>query len=221
ITGIYETNLSEYFDGKMIISDLRMVQRLNDWGDSIAGGLEVYVKDVSQTDVIGQNIHDAIDYDLQVTSTAFKYQQVFQWLGLINRQVNILLVIILTVICINMISIVLILVMERTQMIGMLKAMGATNKLIRNIFISNGIDLVVRGLFWGNILGLSLCYIQYQFRLIPLNAHDYYIAYVPIAWHWDVILWLNLLMFIVVSLVLLLPTAVIARINPIKAIKFD
>jgi lipoprotein-releasing system permease protein len=221
LTGIYETNLSEYFDGKMIISDLRMVQRLNDWGDSIAGGLEVYVRDVSQTDVIGQNIHDAIDYDLQVTSTAFKYQQVFQWLGLINRQVNILLVIILTVICINMISIVLILVMERTQMIGILKAMGATNKLIRNIFISNGINLVMRGLFWGNILGLSLCYIQYQFRLIPLNAHDYYIAYVPIAWHWDVILLLNLLMFTVVSFVLLLPTAVIARINPIKAIKFD
>jgi lipoprotein-releasing system permease protein len=111
--------------------------------------------------------------------------------------------------------------MERTQMIGMLKAMGATNKLIRNIFVSNGVNLVVRGLFWGNVLALGLCYIQYQFRIIPLNAHDYYIAYVPIAWHWDVILLLNLLMFIVVSVVLLLPTAVIARINPIKAIKFD
>ena len=221
ITGIYETNLSEYFDGKMVISDLRMVQRLNDWRDSIAGGLEVFVKDVNATEAVGQNIHDAIDYDLQVTTTAYKYQQVFQWLELISRQVNILLVIILTVICINMISIVLILVMERTQMIGMLKAMGASNGLVRNIFISNGVNLIVRGLIWGNVLGLGLCYLQYTFRLIPLNAHDYYIAYVPISWHWDVVLLLNLLMFVVVSVVLLLPTAVIARIHPIKAIKFD
>lgn len=221
VTGIYETNLSEYFDGKMIISDIRMVQRLNEWADSIAGGLEVFVNDIDKTEAIGDEIHNTIDYDLQVTSTAYKYQQVFEWLALINRQVNILLGIIITVICINMISIVLILVMERTQMIGMLKAMGATNKLVRSIFVNNGINLITRGLFWGNVLGLGFCYLQYQFRIIPLNAHDYYISYVPISWHWDVVILLNVLMFAVVSAVLLLPTMIISRINPIKAIKFD
>lgn len=221
VTGIYETNLSEYFDGKMIISDIRMVQKLNEWADSIAGGLEVFVKDLSKVEAIGEDIHNTIDYDLQVTSTAYKYQQVFQWLELINRQVNILLVIILTVICVNMISIVLILVMERTQMIGMLKAMGGTNKLIRSVFISSGMNLIARGLFWGNVVGLGFCYLQYQFRIIPLNAHDYYISYVPISWHWDVVILLNVLMFAVVSSVLVLPTMIISSINPIKAIKFD
>lgn len=221
VTGIYETNLSEYFDGKVIISDIRMVQRLNGWADSIAGGLEIFVKDLDAVDVVGEEIHSSIDYDLQVTSTAYKYQQVFQWLDLINRQVNILLVIILTVICINMISIVLILVMERTQMIGILKAMGASNGLVRGVFINNGINLITRGLVWGNVLGLLLCYLQYQFKLIPLNAHDYYISYVPVSWHWDVIIFLNVLMFVVVTAILLLPTIIISRINPIKSIKFD
>ncbi len=221
ITGIYETNLSEYFDGKMIISDIRMVQKLNEWADSIAGGLEVFVTDINRIDEVGYAIGDKIDYDLNITSTEEKYINVFQWLDLLGRQVNILLGIILTVICVNMISIVLILVMERTQMIGMLKAMGGTNGLIRRVFVNNGINLIMRGLLLGNFLGLGLCYLQYKFRIIPLNAQDYYMSYVPISWHWDIVLLLNVLMFLVVTTVLLIPTMAIARISPIKAIKFD
>jgi lipoprotein-releasing system permease protein len=221
VTGIYETNLSEYFDGKMIISDIRLVQRLNDWADSIAGGLEIFVSNPEAIEAIANNVHSEIDYDMQVTSTAYKYQSIFQWLGLLSRQVNILLVIILTVICINMISIILILVMERTQMIGMLKAMGGTDGLVRKVFISNGINLIARGLLWGNAIGLGFCALQYWFKIIPLNAQDYYISYVPISWHWNVVLGLNLLMFVVISVVLLVPTMVIARISPVKAIKFD
>jgi lipoprotein-releasing system permease protein len=221
ITGIYETNLSEYFDAKMIISDIRMVQRLNEWNDSLAGGLEIFVKDLNTIDEVGTAVHSAIDYDLQVTSTAYKYQQVFEWLDLIKKQVHILLAIILIVICVNMISIVLILVMERTQMIGILKAMGAGSMTIRKIFIATGINLIVRGLLWGNAVGLGFCYLQYAFKLIPLNAKNYYISYVPISWHLDVVLWLNVLIFSVVSIVLLVPTTIIARIHPIKAIKFD
>lgn len=120
-----------------------------------------------------------------------------------------------------MISIVLILVMERTPMIGLLKALGSSNRLIQKIFITSGIRLVVLGLIVGNLLGLGLCYLQYYFKLIPLNPHDYYMSYVPISWHWEMVLWLNVLVFSVVSIVLLLPTMLIARISPIKAIKFD
>lgn len=221
VTGIYETNLSEYFDGKMIIGDIRLVQRLNDWADSIAGGLEIFVSNTEAIEAIANNVHSQIDYDMQVTSTAYKYQSIFQWLGLLSRQVNILLVIILTVICINMISIILILVMERTQMIGMLKAMGGTNALVRKVFISNGVNLLARGLLWGNSIGLGLCALQDWLKIIPLTAKDYYVSYVPISWHWDVVLGLNVLMFVVVSIVLLVPTMVIARISPVKAIKFD
>jgi lipoprotein-releasing system permease protein len=120
-----------------------------------------------------------------------------------------------------MISIILILVMERTQMIGMLKALGAGNRLIRTIFMHNGLLLLVKGLLLGNVVGLGLCWIQDQFKIVKLNPEDYYISYVPISWHWEMIGLLNVLTFLVVTIVLFLPTAIISRINPIKAIRFD
>jgi len=221
VTGIYETNLSEYFDSKVIISDIRMIQRLNDWSDSLAGGLEVFVKDPERIDQAGFAIGETMDFDLNIERISDKFSQVFEWLHLLARQVNILLGIILIVVCVNMISIVLILVMERTQMIGMLKALGADNAFIRSIFIFNGIQLIFKGLLLGNLIGLGLSLIQDQFRIVRLNPHDYYMSFVPIAWHWDVIAMLNLLTLIVVTIVLLLPTMVIARINPIKTIRFD
>lgn len=221
VVGIYETNLSDYFDSKIIIGDNRLIGRLNDWADSVAGGLEVFVKDVNKVDAAFDAIGESMDYDLYVEKVSDKYVEVFEWLNLISRQVNILLGVILTVVCVNMISVVLILVMERTQMIGLLKAIGATDRLIRSVFIYNGIRLIGRGLFFGNLLGLGLCYLQYQFRWVKLNPHDYYMSFVPIGWDLSIIIVLNLLVFLVVTLVLLVPTAIVSRINPIKAIRFD
>lgn len=221
VAGIYETNLSEYFDGKIVIGDIGLIARLNDWANSVAGGLEVFVKDVNQIDEAGQAMAETIDYDLNIEPVSSKYIQVFEWLHLLSRQVNILLMIILVVVCVNMISIIMILVMERTQMIGMLKALGANNKLIRTIFVYNGINLIAKGLLFGNALGLALCYIQYKFKLIKLNPEDYYMSFVPISWHWEIVIVLNLITFLVVTVVLLLPTAIISRIAPIKAIRFD
>jgi lipoprotein-releasing system permease protein len=120
-----------------------------------------------------------------------------------------------------MISIVLILVMERTQMIGLLKALGAGDQTIRAVFIYNGVALIAKGLFFGNLLGLGICFLQDQFKIIKLNPHDYYMSFVPISWHWEIVIILNLLTFLVVTVVLLIPTMVISRINPIKAIRFD
>ncbi|HEX5170008.1 MAG TPA: FtsX-like permease family protein [Cyclobacteriaceae bacterium] len=221
VSGIYETNLSEYFDGHIIIGDIRLIQRLEGWADSICGGLEVFATDIYHIDDAGRGIGERIDYDLNIERVSDRYMQVFEWLELVSRQVNILLVIILLVVCINMISIVLILVMERTQMIGMLKALGATDSFIQRIFIHRGVSLILKGLAFGNILGLGLCYLQYKFEIIKLNAADYYMSVVPISWHWEIVIWLNLLTFIVVTLILLLPTMIISRINPIKAIRFD
>ncbi|HTJ50463.1 MAG TPA: ABC transporter permease [Cyclobacteriaceae bacterium] len=221
VVGIYETNMSEYFDGKVIITDLRLIQKLNDWNDSIAGGLEVFVKDPSRIDDAGYQLGEPMDYDLDIERVSDRYYNLFDWLRLLSRQVNILLVIILIVVCVNMISIVLILVMERTQMIGMLKAMGGKNRLIRSVFIYQGINLITKGLLYGNVLALSLCFLQDRFKFIKLNPHDYYMNAVPISWHWEIVLLLNLLMFVVVTVVLLIPTMVISRINPIRAIRFD
>jgi lipoprotein-releasing system permease protein len=261
ITGIYETNLSEYFDTKVIICDIRMIQQLNDWSDSIAGGLEVFLNfdksipmntepevvsfEEFDEDIYGEpkkgffgkffefdnaairinqskeDIALRMDFDLNVERVSDRYIHVFDWLKLLSRQVRILLIIILTVISLNMISIILILVMERTQMIGLLKALGAGNHLIRSVFIFNGISLILKGLVLGNILGLGLCYLQDKFQIIKLNPHDYYMSFVPVSWNWEIVIFLNLLTFVVVTLVLLVPTMIISGVNPIRAMRFD
>ena len=221
VTGIYETNLSEYFDSRVILTDIRLIQRLNDWPDSVAGGLEVFVNDPANVDNAGIAIGEMMDFDLNIERVSDRFIQVFEWLELLSRQVNILLGIILTVVCVNMISIVLILVMERTQMIGMLKALGASNGFIRSVFIYNGVNLILKGLLLGNILGLGLCFIQYKFKIIGLNPRDYYMSFVPISWHWEIVLLLNVITLGLVTLILMLPTMAISRITPIKAIRFD
>ena len=227
VTGIYETNLSEYFDGKIVIGDIRLIQRLNDWADSVAGGIEVFLRDGVPVDEAQTRLEALLEQDMKknfdkdAETIGEKYFQVFEWLNLLDRQVGILLVIILFVICVNMISIILILVMERTQMIGMLKALGASNRLIRSIFIYNGISLIFKGLILGNLLGIGFCFLQDTFKIIKLNPEDYYMQFVPVSWHWDVVLMLNLLTFLVVTIVLLVPTAIVSRVTPIKAIRFD
>lgn len=230
VVGIYETNLSEYFDSRVIMGDIRLIQRLNDWAEGYAGGLEIFVRNSGDPNKI-EEAHRALEelmdqnldvhFDKNVESISDKFINVFEWLNLLSRQVNILLVIILIVVCVNMISIVLILVMERTQMVGMLKALGGTNRLIRSIFVYQGINLIIKGLLLGNFIGLGLCYIQDRFKVIGLNPHDYYMSFVPISWHWDIVLFLNVLVLLIVTVVLLLPTMVISKINPIRAIRFD
>ena len=270
IVGIYETNLSEYFDGKVVIGDPKLVQQLNDWAANQAGGLEVLIDfnefnsiDLWRADVAAyrnaiqeriidnpevqdkflstlsaiwnyrfdfqqaaldqtqQVIGESMDYDLNIETVRDKYVQIFEWLDLVRRQVRILLAIILIVVSVNMISVILILVMERIPMVGLLKAVGAQNKLIRSVFIFNGMNLISKGMLYGNLIGLGLCFLQYQFHLIKLNAHDYYMSYVPIEWNWVTVIVLNIIVFAVVSLVLLLPTRFITRIQPVKAIRFD
>lgn len=270
VVGIYETNLSDYFDSKVILGDIGLVQRLNDWAPHEAGGLEIQVNlnhfntlslwredftayseytheeifsnpeinnpqltywgalydyqfnfDRAALESAARQIGDSMDYDLYLETVRDKYIQVFEWLDLIKRQVKILLAIILVVVCVNMISVILILVMERTPMVGILKAMGAKNQLVRNVFLQSGINLIVRGLVWGNAIGLGLCFLQYKFKFITLNPHDYYMEYVPVQWGWDTVLILNAIVFGTVLTVLLLPTLYISRINPIQAIRFD
>jgi lipoprotein-releasing system permease protein len=221
VVGIYETNLSEYYDNKFVLGDIRLIQGLNNWPDSLAGGLEVFIRDEERVDDVAEQVLGLINYDMSVMVVRDKYIQVFEWLQLISRQVNIFLGIILLVVCVNMVSIILILIMERTQMIGLLKAFGSSSRLIRRIFTYHGVNLIIRGLALGNFLGLGLCLIQYYFRVIPLNPRDYYMSFVPIGWDWPVVIFLNLLTLIVVSLIIMIPTLAITRVDPIKSIRFD
>ncbi len=220
IRGIYNTGIEE-FDEQVIIGDLGLVQRINQWPDTLVGGVEVYLKDYEMMPMAENRLQNELDYDLFVEKISDKYVQMFEWLDLINNNVVIFLGLILFVACFNIVSILLILIMERTQMIGILKAVGAKNRQIRKIFTYNGMLLIFRGMLIGNLIGLGFGVLQYFFRIIPLDPENYYMDFVPIYWDFVAILGLNLLTFVVVALVLNIPTAIILRINPIKAIRFD
>lgn len=220
VIGIYETGLED-FDDKIIIGDIGLIRRLNNWPDSLAGGLEVYIKNINNLDQAYDKLYNIASYDLFVQKVNDKYIQIFDWLHLIDNNVSIFLVLILFVASFNMISIVLILIMERTQMIGLLKAVGAENSLIRKIFRYQGMSLIIRGLILGNIVGLGFSFLQYQFKIIKLDQKSYYMSFVPIEWDWLVVILLNLLIFTVVSLAMMLPASAISRMKPIKAIRFD
>lgn len=220
IVGIYDTGLED-FDEKVILGDIALIQRLNNWPDSLVGGYEVFVKDYNNISRATEILQEETPYDQYVEKTSDKYLQIFDWLSLLHRNVIIFLSLILFVACFNMVSILLILIMERTQMIGLLKALGATQKQIRDIFVYKGIMMMGKGLLIGNIIGLGFGFLQDKLKLITLDPENYYMEFVPIAWDWPVILLLNLMTFVVVSLVLLIPTVIISRVNPIKAIHFD
>jgi lipoprotein-releasing system permease protein len=220
VSGIYETGMEE-FDESIVLGDIRMIQRLNDWNDTLVGGYEIYLNNFRDIDTAAEKVFDLMDYDMQVEKVTDKYIQIFDWLSLLNRNVAIFLVLIFFVACFNMVAILLILIMERTQMVGLLKAVGASQDQVRRIFLWGGVRLVVKGLIWGNVIGIGFCALQYYTQLIPLDVEAYYMNTVPIDWDWTTIILLNVAVLVLVSLVLIIPTAIISRIQPVQALRFD
>lgn len=220
VTGIYETGLED-FDDKFIIGDLNLVRRLNDWESNQVGGVEVFIgpnKEVSEAQSI---LFDKIAADLYVESIEQKYLQLFDWLALLNRNVYIFLTLILLVASFSMVSILLILIMERTNMVGILKSLGATNQMIRKIFIVSGTQLLTKGLFWGNSIGLGLAFIQYYFKIIPLDQENYYMEFVPVYFDLRAIIGVNLLTCLLIVLSFFIPISIINRIQPVQTVRFD
>ncbi len=220
IAGIYSTGMEE-FDERFVYGDIDMIRRINDWAEDEAGGIEVFLHHEAQIQEMEDELFSTLDYDLNVISSYRQYPQIFEWLKLLNRNVLILLVLIVFVAAFGMISIVLILIMERTRMIGMMKALGSPDGMIRKVFFHSGIQLVLKGLLAGNILGLALCWVQYEFHVIPLDAANYYMHFVPVVFSWPTVAMLNGLIVLLVGLTLLIPIRVVSTIDPIKAIRFD
>jgi lipoprotein-releasing system permease protein len=220
VKGIYETGLEE-FDDMIIIGDIRLNQKLNDWNDTLVGGYEIFIRDFSKLDEVSKKVFELMDYDMQLEKITDKYIQIFDWLTLLKRNVRIFLGLIIIVAFVNMVSTIFIMIMERTNMIGILKALGATDNQIHTIFIFNGLSIILKGMLFGNIIGLGFCYLQYHFKFIPLDAENYYMHTVPIEWNWFTIIALNAITFFLISIVLALPVVIISRIKPIQAIKFN
>lgn len=220
VTGIFNSGLSD-FDEQVVIGDINLIRSLNNWAPGYVGGYEVFIDDLDQIEAADDSLMQKISIDHMTERADEKFVHVFDWLNLLSQNVFILIGLILFVASFNMVSVLFILIMERTPMIGVFKALGAQDRLLRRVFAFNGIRLVVRGLLIGNGIGLLFGFLQYYFKLIPLEPSTYYMAHVPIDWNWTRIIGVNLLTLVIVGVVLLMPTAIIARISPVKSIKFD
>jgi lipoprotein-releasing system permease protein len=221
VQGIYDSGFEE-FDGLYIFVDIRHVQRMNKWTEDQVGNFEVFLDRFDEIDKKSEEIYEKTLSDLDTRTIKDKYYKIFEWIGLFDFNIALIIGIMIIVGGINMITALLVLILERTQMIGILKALGAPNWSIRKIFLYNATYLIGVGLFWGNLLGLSLLLLQqrYQFLKFP-NPKEYYIDYIPVTIDLPIVLLLNIGVLLLCLLMLLLPSYIITKITPVKAIKFE
>lgn len=219
VVGIYDTGLEE-FDKNFILGDLALVQKMNDWDNKTAGHYEVFLKNFDNLDVVAKQVFDEIDQDMQLLKVTEMFPAIFDWLGLMDRNIIVIIALILLVASFNMISVLLVMMMERTPMIGMLKALGTDNAKIRRIFIYNGLTIIIKGMIYGNIFGIGFCFLQKTFKIIPLDSESYYMSYVPISFDWLTILILNVVTILLVLAVITIPTLVVSRMKLIESLKF-
>ncbi|OIV43330.1 ABC transporter permease [Flavobacterium johnsoniae] len=220
IAGIFSSGFQD-FDATYIIGDIRHIQRINKWTPDQVGAFEVFVKDFTAIKQTGNEIYEQISSNLDTKTITEKYSYIFDWLQLFDFNIIVILAIMILVATINMVVALLVLILERTQMIGILKAVGANNWMVRKVFLYNAFYLIIRGLFWGNLIGIALLLIQQQFGIIQLNPENYYVNQAPVYLNWGYIALLNLLTITVCFLVLLIPSYIITKISPVKAIRFD
>ncbi len=220
ICGIYETGLEE-FDKLYVIGDIRHIQKLNNWDSTQVGGFEVFLNNFNDLDRMEKYIYKQIGFSLDARTIRQLYPQIFDWLDLQDINVLIILILMIMVSAITMISTLLILILERTNMIGILKALGMNNFAIRKIFLYNSVYIIGIGVLWGNAVSFILCLIQQYFGVIKLPQESYYVSVVPVNLDIVNILLLNAGTIAVCSLMLIIPSYIITKISPIRAIRFD
>lgn len=226
ISGIYETGFEDY-DKLYVITDFLVLSRLNDWDDDMVSGIEVLIKDNYKLEQISQELFfemstykDRLENTLYARSMKDINPLIFNWLDLLDMNVWIILILMLLVSGFTMISGLLIIILERTNMIGMLKSMGARDYNIRKIFLYLSFFLIGRGMLWGNVIGLLLCFLQKEFQIIKLDAATYYLSSVPIELNFWYILLLNIGTFLVTLLMMIAPSYLVTKIVPAKSIRF-
>lgn len=220
IVGIYNSGFPE-FDSAYLFGDIRHIQRINKWNENEVGSFEVFIDDFSQIETKGQEVYQEISSTLNSQTIIDKYYYIFEWLKLFDFNIIVILVIMIVVSTINMVVALLVIILERTQMIGILKSMGANNWSIRKIFLYNASYLIMRGLFWGNLIGISVLLIQKYFGVVKLNPESYYVTQAPVTIDVFTIVLLNVGTIILCLLVLLIPSYIITKISPAKTIRFE
>jgi len=227
ISGIYETSLEE-FDKMYVFCDIAHIKKLNGWRNDQVSGFEIFINDFDKLDQMTDEVRDAIGYKIteeatkfKVTNIRFRFPQIFDWLNFQDVNVIIIILLMLIVAGFNMISGLLILILEKTNMIGVLKSLGAEDLTIRRVFLYQAAYLIGKGLFWGNLIGIGLAFLQLKTGIITLDPTSYYIKTVPINLELIHILLLNAGTMAAIILMLLVPSQLITRITPVKAIKYD
>ena len=228
IAGIYDTGFGQY-DDLFLITSLEDARRLQGWDEHTFSGVEILVDDMRNLDETADRIYfatvnhlDEDGYNVYYVQTLHEQNPaVFAWLDLLDMNVVVIIVLMLLVAGFNMISGLIILILDGVQLIGTLKALGADNRFVQRVFLSQAAMLIGKGMVWGNIIGLGLAAVQYFSHLIPLEASTYYVSYVPIAFAWGWIIALNILTAVVSLLILLLPSTIVAKISPAKVMHYE
>ena len=227
ISGIYETSLEE-FDKLYVFCDIGQIRRLNDWSDDQVSGFEIFIDDFDRLDEMTMKIQQEVGWRISEDDTNFKiinistkYPQIFDWLNFQDVNVIIIIILMLLVAGFNMISGLLILILEKTNMIGVLKALGAQDSVIRRVFLYQAAWLIGKGLLWGNLIGAGLAFFQLKTGMFTLDPASYYIKTIPINLNLLHIILLNGGTMIAILIMLLVPSQLISRITPVKAIRYD
>lgn len=223
VTGIYSTGLAE-MDRVMVLGDLRTVQRRNRWDDDQLTGYEINLHDFGRLDRVEREVALAVwasDDDLIAVSVTELHPQMFDWLRAHDVNAAVIIAIMLAVALLNMISALLIILLERTRMIGELKALGMTNRALQKIFIMRSAFIVLRGMVWGNVLGIGLCLLQKYTGAVKLDEAGYFLTEVPVQLGFGWLAALNAGAFLLIVLLLVIPTSVVSRIRPDKTIRFQ
>ncbi|MAO15647.1 ABC transporter permease [Muricauda ruestringensis] len=221
IVGIYDSGFEE-FDETYVFVDIRHIQLMNRWEEDEIGNFEVFLDDFDQIDEKTNEIYNNTLSVLDTQNIKSKYFRIFEWIGLFDFNIALIIGIMIIVGGINMITALLVLILERTQMIGILKALGSANWSIRKVFLYNAAYLIAIGLFWGNLIGLGVIFLQNKFRMFKFpNPEEYYIDYIPVHMDAPTVLLLNVGVMLLCLLMLLIPSYIITRITPVKAIQFE
>ena len=220
VSGIYDTGFQD-FDGNFIIGDLVHIQKMNKWSNEEVGGFEVLLNDFDELGEKSNEIYTETASTLNSINIIERYPSIFEWIRLFDNNIMLIIIIMVFVAGINMITALLVLILERTQMIGILKALGSNTTSIRKVFLYNAGYLILKGLFWGNIIGISLLLLQKLTGVISLNPETYYVREVPVYLDFGYILVLNIGTLLLCLLMLIIPTLIISKVNPSKSIKFE
>ena len=221
ITGLYDSGFEE-FDGLYLFTDIRHIQRMNKWGDDQVGNFEIFLNSFDDIDEKSREIYGKTLSTLDTQTIIDKYYKIFEWISLFDFNIILIIGIVIIVSGFNMITALLVLILERTQMIGILKALGSANWSIRKVFLYNASYLIGIGLVWGNVIGLGAIFIQDKFQVLKFpNPKEYYIDYVPVHIDFITVVALNIGVLVLCVIMLLVPSYIITKITPVKAIKFE